>query len=127
MADNFGVDDEVYADFTEYVAGSGMKYETSFDALLKEVRNQANEQGYMTAANDSTLKELETMLGSDLRRDLDFKKKEILDYLTEEIATRYLGDRGRVAVEIRTDPAVRDAIGILESPLYGDMLKGKGK
>ncbi|MBD5278753.1 MAG: S41 family peptidase [Bacteroides sp.] len=127
LADNFGVDDEVYADFTEYVAGSGMKYETSFDALLKEVRNQANEQGYMTAANDSTLKELETMLGSDLRRDLDFKKKEIMDYLTEEIATRYLGDRGRVAVEIRTDPAVRDAIGILESPLYGDMLKGKGK
>ena len=100
-----------------------MKYDTSFDALLKEVRKQADEQGYMTAENDSILTEIEKSLGSDLARDLEFKKKEIKDYLAEEIATRYYGDGGRVAVEIKTDPVVEAAIGILESPEYEAILR----
>ncbi|MDE6633577.1 MAG: S41 family peptidase [Muribaculaceae bacterium] len=122
--DNLEVTDEEYADFTAFVVESGMKYDTSFDALLKEIRKQADEQGYMTAENDSILTEIEKSLGSDLERDLEFKKKEIKDYLAEEIATRYYGDGGRVAVEIRTDPVVEAAIGILESPEYEAILKG---
>ena len=120
----FGIDDAVYADFAEYVTGSGMKYDTSFDALIKEIRKQADEQGYMTPANDSTLSVLEKSLGSDLARDLEFKKKEIKDYLAEEIATRYYGEQGRVAVEIKTDPVVVKAIEIIESPVYEAILKG---
>ena len=122
--DSFGITDEEYADFTEFVIGSGMKYDTSFDALLKEIRKQAEEQGYMTEGNDSTLSTLEKSLGSDLARDLQFKKDEIKDYLAEEIATRYYGDGGRVAVEIVTDPVVKAAIGILESPAYEAILRG---
>ena len=121
--DRFEIPDDVYADFTEFVIGSDMKYDTSFDAFLKEIRKQADEQGYMTADNDSIISALEKSLGSDLRRDLEFKKKEIKDYLAEEIATRYYGDGGRVAVEIRTDPVVEAAIGILESPQYDAILR----
>ena len=83
----------------------------------------ADEQGYMTADNDSIISALEKSLGSDLRRDLEFKTKEIKDYLAEEIATRYYGDGGRVAVEIRTYPVVEAAIGILESPQYDAILR----
>lgn len=122
--EDFVIDDDVYAKFTEYVTGSGMKYDSSFDALIKEIRKQADEQGYMTPANDSTLSLLEKSLGSDLARDLEFKKKEIKDYLAEEIATRYYGERGRVAVEIKTDPVVEKAIEIIESPVYEAILKG---
>ncbi len=125
--DKFEISDEVYADFAEFVAEGDMKYETSFDALLKEIRKQADEQGYMTADNDSTLSALEKSLGSDLKRDLEFKKGEIKDYLAEEIATRYYGDGGRVAVEIRTDPVVEAAVGILESPQYDAILKGSSQ
>ncbi|MDE6058298.1 MAG: peptidase S41, partial [Muribaculaceae bacterium] len=92
-------------------------------ALLKELRKQADEQGYMTPDNDSTLTLLEKRLGSDLRRDLEFKKGEIRDYLAEEIASRYYGDGGRVAVEIRTDPVVETAVAILESPQYDAILR----
>ncbi len=124
---SFSITDEDYADFTEFVVGGGMKYDTSFDALLKEIRKQADDQGYMTADNDSTLSLLEKSLGSDLKRDLQFKKDEIKDYITEEIATRYYGDGGRVAVEIKTDPVVKTAIEILESPEYEVILKGPAK
>ena len=122
--DKFEVSDDVYNEFTEFVIDGDMKYDTSFDALLKEIRKQADEQGYMTADNDSTLSALEKSLGSDLKRDLEFKKGEIKDYLAEEIATRYYGDGGRVAVEIKTDPVVTAAVGILESPEYDAILKG---
>ncbi len=121
--DQFGISDEDYAEFTEFVVGSDMKYDTSFDALIKELRKQADEQGYMTADNDSTLAALEKSLGSDLKRDLEFKKPEIKDYLEEEIATRYYGDGGRIAVEIKTDPVVEAAIGIIESPEYEAILR----
>ena len=77
----------------------------------------------MTADNDSILTAIEKSLGSDLERDLQFKKNEIKDYLAEEIATRYYGDAGRVAVEIKTDPVVEAAIGIIESPEYNAILK----
>lgn len=125
--DKFNITDDEYADFTEFVVESGMKYDTSFDALIKEIRKQADEQGYMTAGNDSTLSALEKSLGSDLKRDLEFKKGEIKDYLAEEIATRYYGDGGRVAVEIMTDPVVDAAIGIIESPAYEAILKGSSR
>ncbi len=125
--DKFVITDEDYADFTEFVVGSGMKYDTSFDALIKELRKQADDQGYMTAANDSTIAALEKSLGSDLRRDLEFKKNEIKDYLAEEIATRYYGDGGRVAVEIKTDPVVETAIAIIESPQYEAILRNSQK
>lgn len=122
--DNFGLSDEEYAEFTEFVIGSDIKYDTSFDALLKELRKQADEQGYMTEANDSTLASLEKSLGSDLARDLELKKQEIKDYLNGEIAVRYYGEGGRVAVEVKTDPVVEKAISILESPAYEAILKG---
>lgn len=125
--DSVVIDDAVYAEFCEFVKGSGMKYDTAFDALLKELRKQVGEQDYMTDANDSTLAVLEKSLGSDLERDLAFKRKEISDYLSEEIASRYFGDSGRVAVEIRTDPVVTKAVEILESDLYESILKGPGK
>lgn len=121
------VDDAVYAEFCDFVKGSGMKYDTSFDALLKELRKQVDEQDYMTEANDSTMAVLEKALGSNLERDLEFKRKEIADYLAEEIASRYFGESGRVAVEIRTDPVVTEAVEILESPLYKAILKGDAK
>ena len=121
--DRFEITDDVYAEFTEFVTDGGMQYDTSFDALLKELRRQADEQGYMTVDNDSTLSALEKSLGSDLKRDLEFKKGEIKDYLAEEIATRYYGDGGRVAVEIRTDPVVEAAINVLESPQYDAILR----
>ena len=122
--DRFEITDEVYAEFTDFVTEGDMKYDTSFDALLKELRKQADEQGYMTADNDTILSALEKSLGSDLKRDLEFKKGEIKDYLAEEIATRYYGEGGRIAVEIKTDPVVEAAIGILESPEYEAILKG---
>ncbi|MCM1489380.1 MAG: S41 family peptidase [Muribaculum sp.] len=123
----FALSDDDYTAFSEYVTGSGMKYDSSFDALIKELRKQTDDQGYMTAENDSILKMVEKSLGSDLSRDLAMKKDEIKVYLEEEIATRYYGDKGRVAVEIKTDPAVAKAVEILESPLYEAILKGNKK
>lgn len=120
----FVIDDDGYDAFSAYVVEGDMKYDTSFDALLKELRKQANEQGYMTDANDSTLQVLEKSLGSDIVRDLKLKKNEIKVYLEEEIASRYYGEHGRTAVETRSDPEVAKAVEILESPLYEAILKG---
>lgn len=119
---DFALDDAAYADFSDYVLAGNMKYDSSFDALIKELRKQAEDQGYMTEANDSVLKTVERSLGSDLKRDLELKKKEIKTYLEEEIAMRYFGDKGRVAVEIRTDPVVAKAVEILETPAYDAIL-----
>ena len=124
---DFAIDDAEYDVFSQYVVDSDMKYDTSFDALLKEIRKQADEQGYMNEYNDSTIKLLEKSLGSDIARDLKLKKDEIRVYLEEEIATRYYGDKGRVAVEIKSDPAVAKAVEILEGPLYEAILKGDAK
>lgn len=124
---DFALDDADYAAFSDYVVGSDMKYDTSFDALIKELRKQTKDQGYMSEENDSILNTLEKTLGSDLSRDLALKKDEIKVYLEEEIATRYYGDKGRVAVEIKSDPAVAKAVEILESPLYEAILKGNKK
>lgn len=120
--DSFVIGDDVYADFSEYVIGSDLKYDSSFDELLKEVRKQAEDQGYLTAENDSAISDLEKMLGSNLERDLKMKKKEISDYLALEIASRYYGESGRVAVEVATDPTVKTAVAILESPQYDSIL-----
>jgi len=125
--DSLVIDDAVYADFSEFVMDGDMKYDTSFDALMKELRKQVDEQGYMTEENDSVMSTLEKALGSDLRRDLALKRKEISEYLREEIASRYYGDAGRVQAELQSDPVVDTAVGIIESPLYEAILKGSDR
>lgn len=125
--DSLVIDDAVYADFSEFVMDGDMKYDTSFDALMKELRKQVDEQGYMTEENDSVMSTLEKALGSDLRRDLALKRKEISEYLREEIASRYYGDAGRVQAELQSDPVVDTAVSIIESPLYEAILKGSDR
>lgn len=121
--EEFDIDSPVYDSFAAYVKESDMKYDTTFDALLKELRSQVKEQEYLTEENDSTLSALEKALGSDLDRDLELKRPEISNYLREEIATRYWGQRGRVAMEVKDDPAIDAAIAILQSPLYESILQ----
>ncbi|MDE6341774.1 MAG: S41 family peptidase [Muribaculaceae bacterium] len=121
------IDDDTYADFSAYVSQSDMKYDSSFDELLKEVRKQASEQGYATEESDSVLDHLQTLLGSDLERDLRFKRKEISEYLLEEIASRYYGDTGRILVGLQSDPVVEKAVEVLTGPAYEATLKGSGK
>lgn len=123
--EDFTVGDEIYADFTQYVEADSLKYDSTFDTLLKELREMAKEQEYLTDENSSQIEALEKSLGSDLTRDLEKKRPEIAKYLGEEIAARYYGQGGRTAMEIKDDKAVEKAVEILESPLYNEILKGK--
>lgn len=119
------ISDSTFSDFIEYVAASDMHYDSSFDELIKEMRKQASDQGYATVQTDSVLNDLQSLLGSNLRRDMEFKRKEISEYLIEEIASRYLGDRGRIMMEVVRDPVIAKGVEILSGPDYQAALSGK--
>ena len=56
------------------------------------------------------------MLRHPLQRDLDNNRQLISPYLVREIVDRYYGQAGALQSQLRTDPALKEAMGLLDDP-----------
>lgn len=121
----FRVTDEMYDDFVAQLDTAKIKPDRAGLKTLETLREFAKTQGYLDDATEEQFAALEKSLTPDLHRDLYNKKKEISDYLGEEIVSRYYYAAGRKAAELSSDPAIDAAIAILENPNLYNKILGK--
>jgi len=115
-AEEFTVTDTIYSEFKKSIDPEKFKYDKVCEEMVKQLRETAEQEGYM---NDETRAQLDTLarlLTHNLDRDLDLHRKDIEEYLGSEIVSRYYYDRGKAAYEIKDDKAFRDAVSIMEHP-----------
>ena len=92
--------------------------------LIKQLNETLDAEGYMNDSVRSQLDGLSRLLIHDLDSDLDIKRKDIAEYLGEEIASRYYYERGRAAQQLKGDTAMAEARRILLDPAeYRRILK----
>ena len=92
--DNFNFTIDEYPDFKNYLKDKNFDYQTKSEASLKElIKDAKNEQYYNLALAD--FDDLESKLSHDKNKDLDLFKEEIIQFLNEEIISRYYYERGR--------------------------------
>lgn len=110
---DFEVSDEMYADFKKSIDPEKLKYDKVLEEIMKELRETAENEGYLNEEATAALDALTPLLAQNVDRDLEAKKKDISEYLGTEIASRYYFDKGRLIQELKHDEALQKAIKVL--------------
>ena len=111
--EEFEITDSIYADFKKFIDPNKLKYDKVCEVRLADLKKVATFEGYMTDSVKAQFEVLEKLLRHDLDRDLDTHRKDISEYLAEEIVMRYYYQRGQLIESLRHDVAVDSAVNIL--------------
>ena len=110
--EKFEVTDADYADFKAMVKKADFKYDQQTEKILKNLKEMAEFEGYLTDASDE-FKALEKKLTHNLDRDLDHFSKEIKTMIAVEIIKRYYYQRGSIIEQLKDDDDLKEAVKIL--------------
>lgn len=120
--DKFELSDADYADFVKFLADKDYEYITGSQQLLKEFKQAAEKEKYLTAI-DPEYAELEKHIKTDKNKDLIKYKDEIKNLLEIEIATRYYWQAGAIQEALESDLDIKKALETLNNPtLYKKLL-----
>lgn len=110
--DEFKLTDEDYSEFKDLVKSRKFTYDRQSEKMLKSLKEVAEFEGYMEGAK-AEFEALEKKLNHNLDRDLDTFAKQIKEYLSQEIITRYFYQRGAAMERLKDDDNLEEAIKVL--------------
>ena len=120
--EKFEVTDADYADFKAMVKKADFKYDQQTEKILKNLKEMAEFEGYLTDASEE-FKALEEKLKHNLDHDLDYFSKDIKSMIAVEIIKRYYFQRGSIIQQLKDDDDLKAAMKILgDQPKYKEML-----
>ena len=122
---DFEVTEEIYEDFKKNLDKNSLQYDKVMEQLLKQLKEAAESEGYLTEEASEVIDTLTPMLTNDVNRDLDNKRDEIIEYLGAEIASRYYYENGRLIYSLKTDKALQTAMDTLSDKDKLNTLLGK--
>lgn len=112
-AEDFTVTDSLYAEFKKFINPTEFKYDKVCEDRLKNLREAAEAEGYMTDSTKAEFAVLEQLLKHDLNHDLDTHRKEIAEILGAEILKRYYYQRGQIIDALKYDETIDKVAEIL--------------
>lgn len=110
--EQFEITDADYNDFKTLVKKTDFKYDQQSEKLLKNLKEMAEFEGYLTDASQE-FEALEKKLTHNLDRDLDHFSKDIKNMIAIEIIKRYYYQRGSIIQQLKDDNDLNEAIKIL--------------
>jgi carboxyl-terminal processing protease len=97
-----------YNDFIEYMKGKNYEYKTQSDYALEDLQEDAkNEKYYESIKTEFEI--LKSKMDANKKGDLTRFKPEIKQFIEEEIASRFLFQRGRIEIGLKYDTDVEQA------------------
>jgi len=124
VPESFKIDDKIYNDFKTYVEDQDFSYSTETEALIENLRNSADREGYIEAIAP-VIDSLTASLRREKLHDIDKHCKEIKELLKFEIVARYYYQKGKVIAALENDPDLKEAIRVLtDEVLYQSILNG---
>lgn len=123
-ADQFKLTDADFSDFLTFLKGKDFDYHTKTEDAYESFTKTAEKEEYYDALK-TDLETLKTKMQHDKNMDLQKHKSEIMKVLTQEIASRYYYQSGRVQASLADDDNVNRAITLINTPdEYKKLLKG---
>jgi carboxyl-terminal processing protease len=111
----------------DYLKSKEFDYQTETEEAFQKLKNTALKEKYWDSAKDE-FKILEEKIKHDKFNDLEINKKEIIELIKEEIASRYYYQKGRIESSLLNDLYVNEAINVLNNKeLYTGILNGSYK
>ncbi|MDR3668392.1 MAG: hypothetical protein P4L35_16230 [Ignavibacteriaceae bacterium] len=114
--------DDLYSQFEKYLTDQKFNYksdaEVEIDKLLKDAQSKKLEEGLLT-----DIKKVKTQLEKIDNSELRIYKNEIVRELKNELASRYMGNEGRIKESLNNDLQVQTALKIINNtPVYKKLL-----
>ena len=113
--EDFTLSDKEFNSFTTYLSDKEYEYETKTEKLINQFKETAEEEGRLNLISNE-LELLENKLNENKKSDLEINKKEIKQILSSEIVSRYFFQKGRIFIDLNSDPEIDSAINILSDP-----------
>jgi len=123
-ADKFELNDEMYAEFKDYVLKHEFTYSTASEEMLKKMKETAEDEGFFNESEAEYNALLEKVVPSK-ERDLEKFKPEIKRMLENEIISRYYFQRGRAVHAFKDDLNISKSIEILNDLKSYNTILGK--
>ena len=124
-ADQFVVDDALYAEFVDFLKDKDYSYKTEAEEALEDFKKTAEETKSFKAV-ESIYNQLKETLEKAKSKDLQTYKKEICNYLASEIVVRYYYQKGRIMNILSEDPDIAVAKSVLlDGQRYRSILSPK--
>ena len=98
-----------FEDFVAFASGKEFDYRTSSRTAVDELREALADEGLSEAA-EAQLKALEEALNIPKEEYIRLKKDEIIPFIEEEIAVRYYYQEAGIAVRLRYDTQLQQAL-----------------
>ena len=111
---DFKLTDDDYEAFKSLVKSRDFTYDRQSEKMLKSLKEMAEFEGYMDEAKEE-FAALEKKLNHNLDRDLETFKKQISEYLSQEIITRYFYQRGAAMERLKDDDDLESAVKVLQN------------
>lgn len=111
---DFKLTDDDYKAFKSLVKSRDFTYDRQSEKMLKSLKEMAEFEGYMDGAKEE-FAALEKKLNHNLERDLETFKKQISEYLSQEIITRYFYQRGAAMERLKDDDDLESAVKVLQN------------
>lgn len=124
-ADQFKIDDQLYAEFVEFLKDKDVSYKSETEEELERMKKKTEEEKVF-ASIEPYYTQLMNKLQEEKKNDLQKFKAEICNYLSSEIVVRYYYQKGRIMNLLSEDPDIATAKSILlDSQRYNSILSPK--
>lgn len=121
---DFKMTDDIFNDFKYFLANKEYKYTTATEDALdifKEITNEDGTTKLISEEIDAIMRKIKLNKSNDLENN----KKEISEFLSNEIISRYYYQKGRIIEKLKHDPYVDKAIEIVSNiEEYNKILNG---
>jgi carboxyl-terminal processing protease len=121
-ASTFRLSDADYNDFVNYAVQQKFEYNTNTEELYKKLKDAAKDEKYYEGA-EKEFDQLFARIEPNKNQDLMKFKKQITEYLENEIVSRYYYQDGRLKASLPQDPVTKRALQVFSSN-YSTLLTG---
>jgi len=123
----FHISDADFEEFKKNISGKEYDYMTASERSLEDFKKKAEEEKYFSAVKDQ-FESLKHNLQHDKKADLEKNKKEIMDLLDKEIASRYYFQKARYEASFDSDEDIQESLKLFaDMNRYQSLLKPTAK
>jgi carboxyl-terminal processing protease len=109
----FDLTESDYNDFKAFISKEDYTYETKSEKLMADISKTMDDEK-MDENLKNQLIQLKKEVSASKKSDIDRFKPEIMNYLEEEIASRYYYQKGRIRKSLSQDLDIQKAIEVLK-------------
>tara|TARA_B110000091_G_scaffold71659_1_gene79056 strand:+ start:414 stop:2075 length:1662 start_codon:yes stop_codon:yes gene_type:complete len=113
-AEDFEITDEIFDDFISFLSDKEYEYTTSTEEALDIFKEITDEEGTSELIEEEFTLLLEK-IKSNKKNDLQNSKKELKEFLANEIVSRYYYQEGRIIERLQHDKDIEEALRLLDN------------